>query len=110
MDHVVGEPKWHQLWDFERFALIEQTIEIDVDDVAVHGIEQYVLAMPITEAQDVADYRHNSCGSNVGAAGLIPVVRRCKSFLEPLEEKEAFIECYLKFFGEAVISHPSPHL
>lgn len=45
--------------------LVEEAVEVDVDSVARGGIKEYVLAVPVTETQDVPHHGHNSCGAAV---------------------------------------------
>ena len=56
-------------------ALVEEAVEVDVDGVAVAGVEEDVLAVTVAETQQVADHRHHSRRASVGESGHVPSLR-----------------------------------
>ena len=52
--------------------LVEEAAEVHMDHVAVGRVEEDVLAMPVTEPQDVADHAHNGHGAGIRQPCVVP--------------------------------------
>lgn len=51
-------PERHTLWHREAEALVKQAVKVHMHSLASRAIQQNVLTMAITQAQNVAVYRN----------------------------------------------------
>ena len=52
--------------------LIEETVEVDVDDISVGGVKQYVLPVPVAQPQYVAHHTHHRRRPRVRQPRVVP--------------------------------------
>ena len=82
--HLVGETERDTFWRLEGETLPKETVEIDVNEVSCLLVEEDVLSVAITEANDVADHRHDGSGSSVIQARLEPRCGVSEGLQKPL--------------------------
>ena len=62
-------------------ALVEEAVEVDVNGVAVGGVEEDVLSVAVAEAEQVSHHRHHSRRARVAESGHVPsLMNRTKEY------------------------------
>ena len=66
------------LWNLKLSSLVEEAVEVHVNRVPVGAVEEDVLAVTVTQAQQVAHHRHHRRGPRVRQSGHVPSLKKIR--------------------------------
>jgi len=84
--YIRSEPEWDDLWDFQPRTLFKDAVEVDVRYLTCMLMHQYIITVPITKADDIADHGPDSTRLRKVNSGLIPQIWTREVLSEPISQ------------------------
>lgn len=74
---ILSHPEWHFFRHPQSLALLKTHVVVNVNDLASGQVNQYVVEVTVTQADDVANHGHDGGGAGVSLRHLPPFAWTC---------------------------------